>query len=503
VVPVLITGVIAILIPGAIVGSGREEGLDRMLGSDEADYVRAMEYGLTANYLGTRERSGVEFVSEVLREYRQTGWARPFDRDWRTGDAAGLRHYHSPVAFYPVAAVLGMGVRDEHALRLVPFVTGALGLLAAVLLSFELTATLPVPVRLVMSAIAGVLSAASPYHLVASHEISPHAAFALFSCLSLFGLTRTLRLPGRFWWIFACAATSLAALTVPYWVLLLPPVAWTWWRKRRTHSQGASVAAGLVTAVLVALLAWPPFVLEVGFVKPILMYGGILLRPLQSVQTPGTWLLDLAQSHPVMAVLGLAGLTVLVKGRGATRWAAAPTLIFAVGFLVLNLRVGHMKPLYASDAVLPLAALACSTAGAALVAAAGRWAPVAAAGILIASVLAFRPVPPAPDGGADWRRVTAALEQQFSGERILVTPRPAGAVAKYYWRRTEVVLDSGHPNDVPAISQALTSGRIAAIVQWGRTFEPGGAAKGAVADRPKDGTAEVSGTTVSWWWQRP
>jgi hypothetical protein len=474
-----------------------------MLGSDEADYVRAMEYGLAANYFGTRERSGVGFVTEVWQEYRQTGWARPFDRDWRAGDAAGLRHYHSPVAFYPVAAVLGMGVGDEHALRLVPFMTATLALLAAVLLAFELTAALSLPVRLVMSATAGVLAAASPYHVVASREISPHAAFALFSCLSLLGLARALRVQGRAWWMLACAATSLAALTVPYWVLLVPPLAWTWWRKRRDRSDGASATVGLITAVAVVLLAWPPFLLEAGFVKPVLMYGGILLRPLQSVHTPGDWLLDLVKSHPVMAVLGLTGLTALVTGRGATPRGAAPALIFVVGFVVLNMRVGHMKPLYASDVVLPLAALACSTAGAALVALAGRWALVAGAGILVASVLAFGPASPAAGDATAWRRAMATLEQQFSDGRILITPRPAGAVATYYWRRTEVVLDSGEPNDVLAINQALASGQIDAVVQWGSAFEPGGAARGVVIDRPRDGTATVSGTDVSWWRYRP
>ena len=89
-IPVAVAVVITVSLIGLIIGSPDDERLDRMLGSDEADYVRAMEYGLAANYLGTRERSGVAFVTEVWQEYQETGWARPFDRDWRGGDSSGL-----------------------------------------------------------------------------------------------------------------------------------------------------------------------------------------------------------------------------------------------------------------------------------------------------------------------------------------------------------------------------------------------------------------------------
>jgi len=495
--------VVAIVTVAAIVGSFDADLQDRMLGSDEADYVRAMEYGLAANYLGTRERSGFGFAFEVAREYLETGWARPFERDWRVNDAAGLRHYHSPVAFYPLSAALATGARDERALRMVPFVTAALAALAAAGLVFCFTGTLPIPVRLLMSVTAGLLAATSPYHLLASREIGAHAAFALFSCLSLVGMTKTRQQSGRRWWILACAAAALAALTVPYWALLLPPLAWTWWHQRREHREGASATVGFMTVAVGLVLAWPPFILEAGFIKPILMYGGILLRPLQSSGLPGGWLLDLVRSHPAMAAIGVVGLPVLFTGRGLPRGASAPTIIFAVGFLALNLRVGHMKSLYVSDVVLPLAALACATAGASLVAVFGRWAPLAATGVLIGSLAAIEATPPVIAGGPGWRPAMAALEEQFAGDRILATPRPAGGVMKYYWRRTGIVLDSNHASDVPALSRALASGELDAVVRWGDSFEPGGAARGAVVDRPTDGVATVAGTSVSWWRHHP
>jgi len=404
---------------------------------------------------------------------------------------------------YPVAAILGTGVREEHVLRMAPWFTGALASLAAAALAFALARSATPPVRLMMSATAGLLAATSPYHVLASSEIGPHAAFALFSCLSLLGLTLTLQGAGRRWWAFSCAATGLAALTVPYWILLLPPLLWTWWVQRWKKHKAATAASGAIAAGLAVALAWPPFVYDAAFVKPILMYGGILLNPLQSVQPPGAWLLDLLRTHPLACALGVVGLPVLVNPRGAVFKTLAPTLIFMVGFMVLNLRVGHMKPLYASDVVLPAVALACASAGLMLVQSLRRWAFLAAALVLILGVLSIEQPSPMTSDDADWRGVIASLEQQFSGKRILVTPRPAGGILKYYLRRTEVVLDSNREDDRVSVKGALSAGAIDAIVQWGASFEPAGVASEVTAHRQRDGSVSVQGTVVSWWRHDP
>ena len=59
---------------------------DRILNTDEADYVRAMRYGPVAAYLGTLDALGTGISHLCAARYRATGWARSFKADrekWR------------------------------------------------------------------------------------------------------------------------------------------------------------------------------------------------------------------------------------------------------------------------------------------------------------------------------------------------------------------------------------------------------------------------------------
>jgi hypothetical protein len=484
----------------AVLARWQHPRLPAMLGTDEADYVRALSYGVAANYLGAREQSGVRFTADVIDEYRRTGWARPYSRDWAADDPAALRHYHPPLALYPVGALVQSGIRREQTLRMVPLVTAALACGASTLLAFALLGGTPAALRLAMSAGAGLITAASPYHAAAAVEIAPHAAFSLLSTLALVGLTQAVRGSARGWWILAWIFLGLATLTVYYWVLIVAAALWVWWwglpDGRRSSGR---LAIGIATAVAAAALAWPPLVVDGALVKPILMSAGILFKPPEGGSPAGTWLIGLLQSHRALIVVGVVGLFAWpVLGRERLR-VLAPALIFIGAFLIVNLRVSYMKPLYASDLIAPLAAVTTSIAGLAL----ARWLPAAAPVVATLAVLVGGVVvlPSAQAMGApqDWKATLAGLNDEFAAQRVLVTPRPAAAVVKYYMDRAVVTLDSGHPADLADLQRGLSSGDIDIVFRWGNLVEPGGLATQVVNTRAADGTASVGGTLVSWW----
>ncbi|HEX6210505.1 MAG TPA: hypothetical protein VF136_06995 [Methylomirabilota bacterium] len=475
-------------------------GNDAILATDEADYVRAFSYGAAANYLGTRERSGFAFVADVWTEYRRTGWARPFQRDWDAGDAAGLRHYHPPFSMYPLGILAAAGERDERTLRLVPGVTGVLATLAAAWLAGVLLLGVRADVRWLGALAAGMLAATSEYLVLSSATLSFHAAFSLLSTLTLGALVAAVQTGRRTWWLGACALLGLTTLTVPYWALLLPGVLFVWWWGLPVeYSRLRAAATGLAAAALAMFVAWPPALLQLGLVKPVLMYAGIIVRPLGSRSEPGGWMLGLAEAHPALLLLGVAGLASLPSLRRPQVRALAPVVLFAAGFFVLNLRVSHMKALYASDVVAPLAALAAALAAFAILRLPCGFARPAALLLPIVAVLQAGPALAADRSDQGWRDAIASLNRELEGDRVLVTPRAAGAMVLYYVPAADVVLDSNHPDDVPALRDQLADGRIDVVLRWGSRVERRGAASPVVSSRDPDGRVVVAGTRVSWW----
>lgn len=484
---------------GAVV-RWQSPGFDQMLGTDEADYVRAMSDGAAAAYLGSRERSGIAFATEVVDEYRRTGWARPFKRDWDADDAAGLRHYHPPLAFYPLGVLAGSGVTDERTLRTVPLATSLLACAAAFILALALLRGAAPVVQVSLATAAGLLTAASPYHAEASMTIGSHAAFSLLSTLTLVALTRVVQTSEPRWWIAACAAFGLAILTVPYWALLVPAGLVAWWlgvpRARRVRQLGI----GLLAMLAATLVAWPPFVVEAAFTKPIFMYAGLIVNPLVEDSTPGRWLVDLARTHALLIALGLAGLAAAPLLHRDQLKAFLPAAIFVAGFIGLNLRVAHMKTLYASDVIAPMAALACALVGLAIGRLPRLAAATLAAGVAIAAATTMMwPRGPVAPETLTWRQPLRELNDDLAGKRVLVTPRPAGAMVKYYVPAATVLLDSNHPDDVAELGRAVESGQIDAVLRWGGTTEPSGVAAGLIEAARPAGTTRVDETPVTWW----
>lgn len=463
-----------------------------LFGTDEADYARAMAYGPAAAYFGTHERSGFTFIQSVVSDYRATGWARPFKRDWDSGDSAGLRHYHPPVGLYPVAIMMSAGVTDERVLRRVPALTSALSCMAAVWLAWLLLPTTEVVPRAAAAATAGLLAALSPFHAQNGMELGSHALFSLASTLALCAIVRFSQSGARPWWRAAWVCTAVAMLTVPYWALLIPSLAWAGWNARGIVAPRRLVIDAALSAVATLLLVWPPFLLEAGFAKAILMYGGLLIRPLMASHS--SWITTPSLAHAVMlAMLVVTLIGVLTSSNVRLRaGVGAPVALFVIGFALLNARVTHLKPLYAGDVIAAAAALSVM----AVLIVPKRWTTVVA--VAVALLLLAKTLSVTPPPSSEWRTKMAVLDRQLAGHQVLVTPRAAGAILVYYLRDSHVVLDSNDPGDRESILRQIADHRIDDVVRLGPDPETGGAASamthGSAASEMTIGSAHVT-----WW----
>lgn len=470
----------------------RASDVDLPLGTDEADYVRAMAYGPAATYFGTHEQSGVTFLRSVLSEYRATGWARPFKRDWESGDAAGLRHYHPPVGLYPVSVLLAAGITDERSLRKVPAALSALACVATAWLAWALLASLPVVPRTAAAATAGLLATLSPFHAQNGMEVGFHAAFTLCSTVALAGLVAFDLSGDRRWWRAAWAATAMSMLTLPYWVLLLPPLAWVAWSRRYQLSASRLALEAAASLLITLVVVWPPFLLRAAVVKTVLMYGGILIRPLTGA--PHTWLVMPSPAHVVIVTL-LAVLAIAVLVSRNARLAAHPAVpvaLFVIGFAVLNLRVMHMKPLYAGDVI--AAASALGVVAFLLVPARAGVATVLAPLMLLLLAITEHPTP-----SHEWRGAMAVVEARLAGRRVLVTPRAAGSIIVYYLPRSQVLLDSSDPADLLELRRRLAGGDVDALLQLGAMPESGGVGQSVRPVSAPSGDVIAGPLHMTWW----
>jgi Dolichyl-phosphate-mannose-protein mannosyltransferase len=455
--------------------------------------VRAMAYGPAAAYLGTHERSGLAFVGGVVHQYRATGWARPFKEDWDSGDAAGLRHYHPPVGLYPIELLLAAGCTNESTLRRVPALTSALACVAATLLAWSLWPSASTATRATAAATAGLLAATSPLHLQGGVELGAHAMFSLWSTLTLLALTRFEASESRAWWRFVWVAMGVTMLTLPYWALLLPPIVWVGWRARGRSDRAALASEAGLVLVATLVVVWPPYLLAAGFVKPFLMYGGLLLRPLPA-HGQGTLVLQLVTGTNAILVGALALLAVAVLSRRVRALVApvVPLVLFCCGFALLNVRVSHLKPLYAGDVVAAASALAAAV----IIALPSRAALV---GLAVPLVLLVQAARIQPADAPPWREPMTALADRLAGQRVLVTPRPAGAMMAYYLKRSQVILDSSDPADVSELWRLTDHGGIDVVLRLGTHPESGGLIDRRPPLGAPSGVTSLGTAEATWW----
>jgi hypothetical protein len=506
--PLKVIVLLVTIVAAAAVVRWYDRELRAPFNGDEAAYTAALSYGFKANYLGTAERTGFSFIARALDDYRRTGDSTLFLEDARARDASALRHYHPPVGLYPASVLAGRGVRAEIALRMVPLVLGLATCIATYWLAWVLTKGAPSGARVAGAAVAAALVATSPYHVEVSTELAVHSAFCLFSTLTLGCLVRTWQDGLRRWWVLASSALACAALTVPYSVLLLPshiatalavfrvgPGAWSW------RSVGRAMAIAAVVGAATLVVVWPPAILSAGLAKPAMLYAWYVLHPLPSSGSE-SWLMELAVSHRLIVTLFVAAVVLLLLRPDGVNWrSAAPVLLYVGGFLVLNFRVAHIKPLYVGDVIPALAAV--SGVGLAMLVDVFRRTIVLAVvyvgvlALLVHEIDARRRTPP-----VQWREAMARLQSNLAGSHVFVSPTTAAAVLRHYIPTADIVVDDQDPRLVKAIEADIAAGKFTHIALLVRGAQIEHAY--SVSDRYREvGTFEIDWMEYRLWSRSP
>jgi hypothetical protein len=261
------------------------------------------------------------------------------------------------------------------------------------------------------------------------------------------------------------ALIGAAVATVPYWLLLVPIAAGILWRAPWSPGvgRGRLALAGILCAAVSLTLVWPPAIVRGDLVKPAMLYAWILVEPLERTGRAGSWLISFVQVHWWVLAIPLLPLVIRRSGARVVLWNALPVLGFVGLFVLLNSRVHHMKPLYAS-AVIPAAA-ALASVGIALVL--PKWierraVPVMIAGSLLVLAVAVSRQAGPPRG--DWQPAMASLAARLSGRTVLVAPRQVAGTFRYYLPDSRIVPDAAEASDERAIAARLADGRISDVI---------------------------------------
>ncbi len=427
---------------------------------DESDYAMALSQGFTASYLGLSEASGWAFISQLITDRRNGVRSHPWREEYLTGDASAKRHLHPPVGLYPSTLLFSFGWTDERLLRAVPLVLGLLACLATGVLAFQ-TYHGSDPVMRRIAAIAAVsIVAVSPFHIAISVNYSFHAAYGLFSTAFLAACVLAARRRSLGWWYASCALWAACMLTIEYAILLVPSLVLTLWltwphdnpRPRRLL---AAAGTGLVWIAATITVLWPPYLWRLAAIKPALVYLNLVLNPVSESGLGSNWGMALAERHWALALLAIAlpiGLSAAPKA--ARRWAW-PVVIYAALFVLANLRVSHMKELYAGHLVLVLAALVCAYVLPLL-----ERTPVmprAAALAFLTAVLAVQTIREPRATTMPWRDGMAELEARSRGRVVLATPV---SIFGYYLREATILPIAVGQEERNATNERLRTGEI-------------------------------------------
>jgi hypothetical protein len=243
---------------------------DSLFQSDAADYVRAVEGGMTASYLDTGS-IGLWGTLNLLRTRPDTRahlWA--YFRQQR--DMAAFRHFHVVSGFYPnvVAASLGLGNRGQ---RLMAAMAGAVAI-GIVFLGLRLAG-----VHLLLALLSSILAVLSPALVSTASEVSPHPVFLAATLATAFAFARYLE-TGRRGWLFAVAAgLGVVVATLELSLVTVAALgAVAVWNYPRLKLVGLREAGRLVLVFLAVLLVlWPGGVIRGSYA---LSYGAFFYQAL-------------------------------------------------------------------------------------------------------------------------------------------------------------------------------------------------------------------------------
>jgi len=442
---------------------------------DEADYAMAMSHGATANYLGTKERPGYAVFLDTYREYRETGSAHPWKRDMAAGDVAAFRHMHPPLGLLPAGVLMSHGVRAEGVLRGWPLILGmfaCIPVFAAVWLGTPIRGT---RLGLVAGVCAAWFLALSQDHAVVSAHFGFHAAFSLLLSLTLLCTMWVLRSVTRRLCFALGALFGATMLTIEYWVLLVPIVAGALLfavprAEGRAQTRLARLAWGVLGVFSALVVLWPPFLLRGDFIKPAMLFGWLLVKPVKHGSVNFAWYGDFMWHHLALFVVLVSALVLLVAYRRRSIFTrdSAPFVVYAILFAILNLRVLHMKDLYAGQVVPALAVLgACWLAAATVRWPRRRLATVWGIVLICLAMQSVRAVQHSIEkyhAPRVWQSTIATLQERYRCKAVFVSPRSAAAIFRYYLPTTDrIEPDSVEESDHEAIQQAVLTARYDAL----------------------------------------
>lgn len=233
---------------------------------DAADYVRASQSPLHRTWLNTDSASpaALEHLRHNDPEFRE----RPWDALYAAGDNAALRHFHSPVSFYPLHLVHALFPSDR-ALRIL---TDAAASAACALLVFAL-AGLEVP--LVLATLLGLFAGFGSRFVEVSVDPTPHVWFILFALAFLYLLAEFFRAGRTRHLLLAAAALGACFATLEFTVELffsipciIAALVWTrphalaHWRKTP-----GLLLKSLAVFLLTTFVLWPGGWLRGGYLE--------------------------------------------------------------------------------------------------------------------------------------------------------------------------------------------------------------------------------------------
>jgi len=306
--------------------------LDYSPGADEKDYRVAVRESFSSIYLGTNTTPfwviARRYVSEP--EFRAHPWASLA----AGSDQLALRHFHTPLSFYP-SAILGDWLRSNRAHRAFPILVSAscapLVLLGGYWLGLSLTASLA----------GAVLIAVDGRLITASTILTPHPLYVFLSLAFVFAAGKLLQQPSRRHRLTVLALFGLAVACLELSPLLLLGAAGAMLLGR--HSLVAVAGNGrerwlsLAWLLLVLTVAWPAGIWALGYATCYAVFGALALFH-RGEYYGNAGAVDLYHrlfgDNPLLAIVALAAI-------GATVWTwrrpRSPLLPIAVSYGLLAL----------------------------------------------------------------------------------------------------------------------------------------------------------------------
>lgn len=331
---------------------------------DEADYIVAMKYGFFSNYFGLDEEAGWKYVMQCIRGTKNKIEVHPWHDAMLKNDAAALRHMHPPFGYYFTAIIADMGIEDETLLRFGVLIYGIMTVVCVYFLTRQILKNEAPFIRIIYTTAAALFTALSKYHIIQSVELGGHAAFSFFAVLFLLFSVISIQRKSMKWWYTSCASLAAGFLSIEYSLLLIPSFFFS--ASYLIHSLQLSVKNsskmllnGAVIFIGSVFVLWPPYIYEMAWLKQWITYGNIVIHPLAAnTAFERYWLFETMITHPgffigMAAVIGVVIFTFKSGIRKDSRilWSLLPLLMYVLCFLLINLRVNHIRPLYAAHII--------------------------------------------------------------------------------------------------------------------------------------------------------